>query len=31
MNTRGKKIEAQNRTVLQKVARGIMLMRGLQT
>ena len=31
MNTRGKKIEAQNRTILQKVARGIMLMRGLQT
>jgi len=30
-NAGGKKLEAQNRTVLQKVARGIMLMRGLQT
>ena len=31
MITRGKRPEAQNRTILQKVARGIMLMRGLQT
>ncbi len=30
-NAGGKKLEAQNRTVLQKVARGIMLVRGLQT
>lgn len=30
MNTRGKKLEPQNRTVLQKIARGIMMMRGLQ-
>ena len=29
MNTIGKKQETRNRTVLQKIARGIMLMRGL--